>query len=38
MIERMLERQLQGAVEVRYEADGLKFQLTVPLSNVELQP
>ncbi|MDB5524488.1 MAG: histidine kinase [Rhizobium sp.] len=37
MIERMLARQLDGNVEVRYQADGLKFQLKVPLSNVELQ-
>ena len=37
MIERMLSRQLEGNVEVRYEVDGLKFQLKVPLGNVELQ-
>lgn len=37
MIERMLARQLEGSVEVHYETDGLKFQLKVPLANVELQ-
>jgi two-component sensor histidine kinase len=37
MIERMLARQLEGLVEVRYESDGLRFQLKVPLSNIELR-
>jgi two-component sensor histidine kinase len=36
MIERMLGSQIEGSVEVRYEHDGLKFHLTVPVANVEL--
>ena len=36
MIERMLGSQIEGMVDIRYEHDGLKFHLTVPLRNVEL--
>lgn len=36
MIERMLGSQIGGIVEVRYEHDGLRFSLAVPVTNVEL--
>jgi two-component sensor histidine kinase len=37
MIERMLGSQIEGAVDVHYEPDGLKFRLRVPVTNVELE-
>ena len=36
MIERMLGSQIEGIVEVRYEHDGLRFRLKVPVANVEV--